>query len=108
MECVELHANEGYVQEAIIRKTFPNWSYFDLLKVSRYMHKDNSNKDFQRQIIFCLDKFILKRWKKLNLRSNSCSFGQFVADRGRLTKFSLSYVVLVHQVSDQKNKPFPR
>ena len=82
MECVELHANERYVQEAIIGKTFPNWSYFDLLKVSRYMHKDNSNKDFQRQIIFCLDKFILKRWKKLNLRSNSYSFGQFVADRG--------------------------
>ena len=82
MECVELHANEGYVQKAIIRKTFPNWSYFDLLKVSRYMHKDNGNKDFQRQIIFCLDKFILKRWKKLNLRSNSYSFDQFVADRG--------------------------
>lgn len=64
MECVELHANEGYVQKAIIRKTFPNWSYFDLLKVSRYMHKDNGNKDFQRQIIFRLDNLSSKDEKK--------------------------------------------
>ena len=52
MECLELHANEGYVRKAILRKTFPNWSYFNLLKVGRYMHKDDGNRDFQRQVIF--------------------------------------------------------
>ena len=59
MECLEPHANEGYVRKAILRKTFPNWSYFNLLKVGRYMHKDDGNRDFQRQIIFFFDKFIL-------------------------------------------------